>query len=110
MLGARAVPAVPKLHAPLLRPAWRPLLVFVDVMKELPATLVLRGLFGGDTRWPWWRSTWRATNAWASPLPALHIVAVGLLPVVLLSRALRVGESVQKLSLRAGRGGTAKRY
>ena len=64
------------------------LLVFVDVMKELPATLVLRP-FNFDTL---------ATQAYAlarderlaeASLPSLAIVAVGLIPIVALARASR---------------------
>jgi hypothetical protein len=50
MLGARPWRLFVQLHAPLLRRSAlaAALLVFVDVMKELPATLVLRP-FGSDT-------------------------------------------------------------
>jgi hypothetical protein len=60
------------------------LLVFVDVMKELPATMVLRP--STATPWPWWPTSWPATSAWAKALPSLALVAVGLVPVILLSR------------------------
>jgi iron(III) transport system permease protein len=64
------------------------LLVFVEVMKELPATLVLRP-FNLDTL---------ATQVFVlaaderlaeAAVPSLMIVAVGLLPVLLLTRAMR---------------------
>ena len=60
------------------------ILVFVDVMKELPATLIVRP-FNFDTlaiRVYNLASDERLAEAAA---PALAIVAVGLLPVVLLS-------------------------
>ena len=64
------------------------LLVFVDVMKELPATLVLRP-FGSDTLAVVAYNFARDERLAEAALPSLAIVAVGLIPVVLLSRALR---------------------
>ena len=54
-------------HWPLLRrsTAAAALLVFVDVMKELPATMVLRP--STATPWPWWPTSWPAMSAWAKP-------------------------------------------
>jgi iron(III) transport system permease protein len=63
------------------------LLVFVDVLKELPATLLLRP-FNFNTlavRSFELASDERLTDA---ALPALTIVLIGLLPVILLARAL----------------------
>ena len=60
------------------------MLVFVDVMKELPATLVMRP-FNFDTlavRVYQYASDERLTEASA---PALAIIIVGILPVILLS-------------------------
>ena len=87
-LGAGTAETFRRVHAPLLSrsAAAALLLVFVDVMKELPATLLLRP-FNFDTL---------ATQAYAlarderlaeAALPSLAIVAVGLIPIVLLSRA-----------------------
>ncbi len=89
-LGRGPISAFFEVHLPLLRPALvsAALLVFVDCMKELPATLILRP-FDFETL---------ATSVFLlasldqleeSALPALTIVAVGLLPVILLSRSLR---------------------
>ena len=89
-LGAGMVETFRRVHAPLLgrSAAVALLLVFVDVMKELPATLVLRP-FNFDTL---------ATQAYAlarderlaeASLPSLAIVAVGLIPIVALARASR---------------------
>ena len=86
-LGRGPVSAFFEVHLPLLRPALvaAGLLVFVDCMKELPATLILRP-FDFETL---------ATSVFVlasmgeleeSALPALTIVAAGLLPVILLSR------------------------
>ena len=79
-----------ELHAPLLRRSAlaAALLVFVDVMKELPATLVLRP-FDSDTLAVVAFNLARDERLAEAALPSLAIVAVGLLPVVLLSRALR---------------------
>ncbi len=66
------------------------LLVFVDVMKELPATLVLRP-FNSDTLAV---VTWQlATDErlGEAALPAMALVLVGLVPVLLLNRLLRQG-------------------
>jgi iron(III) transport system permease protein len=90
MLGAGGWRVFVELHLPLLkRSAWAAaLLVFVDVMKELPATLVLRP-FGSDTLAVVAYNLARDERLAEAALPSLAIVAVGLLPVVLLSRALR---------------------
>jgi iron(III) transport system permease protein len=66
--------------------------VFVDVMKELPATLVLRP-FGSDTLAVVAFNFARDERLGEAALPPLAIVAVGLIPVMLLSRALRSGEA-----------------
>ena len=62
-------------------------IVFVDVLKELPATLIVRP-FNVETlavRVYQFASDERLADAAA---PALAIVAVGLLPVILLSHAI----------------------
>ena len=90
LLGAGPVRTFRQVHLPLLHRSAlaAALLVFVDTMKELPATLVLRP-FGSDTlavvAWNLARDERLAEAA----LPSLAIVAVGLLPVVLLARAIR---------------------
>jgi len=78
-------------HAPLLtRSALAAaLLVFVDVMKELPATLVLRP-FNSDTLAVVAYQFARDERLAEAALPSLAIVLVGLIPVLLLSRAMRV--------------------
>ncbi len=90
MLGASRRRLFAELHAPLLRRAGLAalLLVFVDVMKELPATLVLRP-FNSDTLAVVAYQLARDERLGEAALPSLAIVAVGLLPVLLLSRSLR---------------------
>ena len=79
-----------RLHLPLLRRSAlaAALLVFVDVMKELPATLVLRP-FDSDTLAVVAYQFARDERLAEAALPSLAIVAVGLIPVVMLSRSLR---------------------
>ncbi|MEZ5645728.1 MAG: iron ABC transporter permease [Burkholderiaceae bacterium] len=90
MLGTTGLGLALKVHGPLL---WRSimaatLLVFVDVMKELPATLVLRP-FNSDTLAVVTYQLARDERLGEAALPALTLVLVGLLPVILLSRTLR---------------------
>jgi iron(III) transport system permease protein len=91
-LGAGQAETLWRVHLPLLRGSLLSagLLVFVDVMKELPATLVMRP-FNFDTL---------ATQAFIFAkderlaelaAPSLAIVAVGVLPVVLLAHAIARG-------------------
>ena len=92
-LGVAGWRLLARVHWPLLR---RPvvaaaLLVFVDVMKELPATLVLRP-FDSDTLAVMAYQLARDERLGEAALPALTLVAVGLLPVILLSRTLRRGD------------------
>jgi iron(III) transport system permease protein len=90
MLGATGAQLAWRVHAPLLRrsTAAAALLVFVDVMKELPATLVLRP-FNSDTLAVMTYQLARDERLGEAALPALVLVLVGLLPVALLSRTLR---------------------
>jgi len=90
MLGAGVWRTWRELHRPLLRRSAvaAGLLVFVDVMKELPATLLLRP-FGVDTLAVVAYNFARDERLAEAALPSLAIVAVGLLPVALLSRAMR---------------------
>jgi iron(III) transport system permease protein len=75
-----------QVHRPLLtRPALvAALLVFVDVMKELPATLVLRP-FNTDTLAVVAYQLARDERLGEAALPSLAIVLVGLIPVIGLS-------------------------
>jgi iron(III) transport system permease protein len=90
MLGVSGSRLLTTVHLPLLR---RPLLaavllVWVDVMKELPATLVLRP-FNTDTLAVMAYQLARDERLAEAALPSLALVLVGLLPVILLSRTLR---------------------
>ncbi len=89
-LGRGPIAAFREVHLPLLRPALvsAALLVFVDCMKELPATLILRP-FDFETLATMVFTLASLDQLEESALPALTIVAAGLLPVILLSRTLR---------------------
>jgi len=89
-LGAGPGGLLRRVHVPMLRGSLLVglLLVFVDVMKELPATLLLRP-FNFDTlaiRAHQYAAEERLMEAAG---PGLAIVAVGILPVILLCRAIR---------------------
>ena len=86
-LGATRARLLGEVHLPLLSPAvaTAALLVFVEVLKELPATVLLRP-FGVDTLSI---AVWEATKESlyeTAAFPALCIVGAGLIPVVLLVR------------------------
>ena len=93
-LGETAFSSLLRVHVPLLVPALvaAALLVFVDGMKELPATLLLRP-FNFETL---------ATHAYSyaaleqferASLGALTIVLIGLVPVLLLHQAVAGGRA-----------------
>jgi iron(III) transport system permease protein len=89
-LGVTGFALLRRVHWPLLRRSTlaATLLVFVDVMKELPATLVLRP-FNHDTLAVMAYQLARDERLGEAALPCLALVAVGLIPVMLLSRSLR---------------------
>ncbi len=99
-LGARPGQALARVHLPIMGGSLltAALLVFVDVMKELPATLILRP-FNFDTlaiRTYQLASDERLAEASG---PALAIVLVGIVPVILLSVAIarsRPGSAYQQ--------------
>lgn len=93
-LGETSLSALGRVHLPLLMPALGAagLLVFVDCMKELPATLLLRP-FNFETL---------ATHVYGfaaleqfedAALGALAIVVTGLVPLLLLHKAVAGGRS-----------------
>jgi iron(III) transport system permease protein len=86
-MGVSGLQLLGRVHLPILRPAilTAALLAFVDIMKELPITLMTRP-FGWDTLAV---KVFQLTTEgeWQSAaLPAVSIVIAGLLPVILLSR------------------------
>jgi iron(III) transport system permease protein len=89
-LGESSLGTLRKIHLPMLRPVFgaAAILVFVDCMKELPATLMLRP-FGVETL---------ATHIYAEAVrgtyedgavAAILVVLAGLLPVLMLARLSR---------------------
>lgn len=88
MLGVGGLALPWRVHRPLLHrtTAAALLLVLVDVMKELPATLVLRP-FDTDTLAVMAYQLARDERLGEAALPSLALVLVGLLPVLLLSRS-----------------------
>ena len=90
MLGISGFSLIYRVHWPLLKKplAAATLLVLIDVMKELPATLVLRP-FNTDTLAVMAYQLARDERLGEAALPSLALVMVGLLPVILLSRTLR---------------------
>jgi iron(III) transport system permease protein len=103
-LGADQLDVLARVHVPLLRSglATAALLGFVEVMKELPATLLLRPLGGDTLAIAVWQATTESLFRTAA-LPALMIVLVGLLPVALMIRLSgRLGASEVEASPAAG--------
>lgn len=86
-LGARAGVALRRVHLPLIRGGLLTalVLVFVEAMKEMPATLLLRPFGLNTLAIEIWERTSEAMWQEAA-VPALALVGVGLLPVVLLIR------------------------
>ena len=100
-LGRTPAAAMREVHLPLLRPAvaTAALLVFVDSMKELPATMLLRP-FNFETL---------ATHVYTyasmemveqGAIAALTIVLAGLVPVALLARTSRLPRRIASQAVR----------
>ena len=83
-----------RVHAPMIRSSLvtAALLVFVDVMKELPATFVMRP-FNFDTLAVQAYNLAADERLAEASTASLAIVAVGLLPVILASRRLLRGDA-----------------
>ena len=99
-LGESAFGTLRRIHLPMLRPALgaAAILVFVDCMKELPATLMLRP-FGVETL---------ATHIYAEAVrgtyedgsvAAILIVLAGLVPVLMLARVSRPAVTPSTISV-----------
>ena len=88
LLGETPGGTLRRVHLPLLRPALgaAALLIFVDTMKELPATLLLRPM-NFETLATWLYAEAARGTYEEGAIAALAIVAAGLLPVVLLARS-----------------------
>ncbi len=89
-LGASPATTLRRIHAPLMGVGilTGAVLVFVDVMKELPATLFLRPIGYDTLATRVWQFTAEALWVEAS-LPALTIVLAGVIPAAILIRESR---------------------
>ena len=87
LLGESPSGTLRRVHLPLLRPAIgaAALLIFVDAMKELPATLLLRPV-NFETLATWLYAEAARGTYEEGAVAALAIVVAGLLPVMLLAR------------------------
>jgi iron(III) transport system permease protein len=86
-LGVSASGTLRRIHLPLMRAGVLTaiILVFVETMKEMPATLLLRPLGLNTLAVAVWQRT--SESLWAdAALPALAIVAAGLVPVLIAIR------------------------
>ena len=88
-LGLRPSEALVRVHAPLLARSLLAagLLVFVDVMKELPATLAMRP-FNFDTLAVQTYNLAKDERLAEASVAALAILAVGMIPVLLLTQTM----------------------
>jgi iron(III) transport system permease protein len=86
-LGTRTAATLRRVHLPMIRGGILTAfaLVFVETMKEMPATLLLRPFGLNTLAVDIWERTSEAMWREAA-VPALTLVAVGLLPVILLVR------------------------
>ncbi|MEN8935119.1 MAG: iron ABC transporter permease [Planktotalea arctica] len=91
-LGARLPRLVRRVHIPMLRSSLLTagLIVFVDVMKELPATLIMRP-FNYDTLAVQAYRLASDERLSGAAVPSLVIATIGLVPVILLCRQMRRG-------------------
>jgi iron(III) transport system permease protein len=89
-LGQTPAGTLKRVHTPIMRGSLfaAGILVFVDIMKELPATIILRP-FNFDTLAVRAYSLASDERLAEASTASLAIVAVGIIPVVLLSMAMR---------------------
>ncbi len=84
-----------KVHLPMLRGTLitAALVVFVDCMKELPATLILRP-FNFETLATYVYQFASDEMLYQSALPSLIIVLAGIVPIILMSRSISASRSM----------------
>ncbi len=102
-LGSGPMRTFFRIHGPLLSGGLLTafLMTFVDIMKELPATLILRPFNFDTLAIRAFRLASDERLALAS-VPSLMIVAVGLVPVIVLSRQITRGERRDSTEARSG--------
>lgn len=103
-LGAGPAATLRRVHAPIL---WGSLLsagllVFVDVMKELPATFAMRP-FNFDTLAVEVYNLTKDERLGEAAVPSLIIVAIGLIPLIVLSRQMSGRERTTRGETAAGK-------
>jgi iron(III) transport system permease protein len=93
-LGYKPMDVLRKIHLPLMKSSVLTalLIVFVDVLKELPATLILRPFNFNTLAVRAFELASDERLADAAPA-SLMIVLVGLVPVILLSRSIGSGQA-----------------
>lgn len=93
-LGSSAIVLIGRIHIPMLAPALAAaaLLVFVDTMKELPATLLMRP-FNFETLATHVYGLAAAERFEEASLGAICIVLIGLVPVLLLHKTVAQGRT-----------------
>lgn len=98
-MGASITQTLMRVHLPILTPVLgaAALLVFVDSMKELPATLLLRP-FNFDTLATHVYTLASLDQFEEGAIAALAIAAIGLLPVIFLHRAISGGRPGGRVS------------
>ncbi len=101
ILGASPARSTFRIQLPLLAPSLvtAGLIVFVDIMKELPATLILRP-FNFDTLAVQAFRLASDERLAGAAVPSLVIAAIGLVPTILLCRRIRRENEVPDASLR----------
>lgn len=90
VLGASPLRQAVQVHGPLLRMSViaAALLVFMDTMKEMPATMLIRPLGFDTLAVGVWQATTESLWTYAAP-PSLAMVAVGSIVLLLLARFAR---------------------
>ncbi|WP_425417863.1 ABC transporter permease [Oricola indica] len=98
-LGSGTLGMLLRIHLPLMRASLLTavLIVFVDTMKELPATLILRP-FNFDTLAVQAHRLASDERLAQAAVPSLVIVAFGLLPVILLCRTIAQTQQTRMLT------------
>ncbi len=92
-LGYRKLEVLGKIHIPLMRTSLLTafLIVFVDVLKELPATLILRP-FNFNTLAVRAYELASDERLYDAALPSILIVLTGIIPVILISRTMSTSD------------------
>ena len=102
ILGASPARSTFRIQLPLLAPSLvtAGLIVFVDIMKELPATLILRP-FNFDTLAVQAFRLASDERLAGAAIPSLVIAGIGLIPTILLCRRIRRENEIPASALRA---------